>query len=70
VDGASGRARGHRCVMVELGDEMTAPDKDPRWPVMRSAPAVEVPDNAQSFACSTATCGGRREVSGGDRSTR
>jgi hypothetical protein len=32
MGGTGGRARGHRGIVVELGDEMAAPDKDLRWP--------------------------------------
>jgi hypothetical protein len=46
TDGAGGQARGHWGVVVELGDGTVTLDEDPRWSVMRSAPAAVVPDRA------------------------
>jgi hypothetical protein len=56
--------------VVELGDETTTPEKVPRRPVMRSALAAEVSNNAQRFACAAMTCEERREVSGSDPTHR
>jgi hypothetical protein len=69
ADGTSGKARGNRGIVVELEDETAALEKDPRRPATSSALAATIPDSARHFACATATYGGRREVSGGDRST-
>jgi hypothetical protein len=69
VGGAGGLASGHRGIMVELEDGATAPDEDPRQPATRSAPAEAKPDGARRWIVAM-TCGGKREVSGGDRSTR
>jgi hypothetical protein len=44
--GASGRARGHQGIVVELKDGAAAPDEDPRQPAVRSALAAVKPDNA------------------------
>jgi hypothetical protein len=52
---------------VELEDRAAAPVEDPRWSTMRSAPAAAKPDSARCLLAAT-TCGGGREVSGGDRS--
>jgi hypothetical protein len=46
VGGASGRASGHRGVVVELEDGAAALDEDPRRPAMRSAPTVAKPNDA------------------------
>jgi hypothetical protein len=48
--GTSGRASGHRGVMVELKDGALTPDEDPRRPAMRSSSAAATPDSAQGFA--------------------
>jgi hypothetical protein len=55
---------------VELGDETTTPEKDPRRPAMRSAPAAAVSNSARRFACAAMTCEERREVSGSDPTHR
>jgi hypothetical protein len=57
--GASGRARGHQGIVVELKDGAAAPDEDPRQPAVRSALAAVKPDNAWRWLAA-ATCGGRR----------
>jgi hypothetical protein len=55
--------------MVGLEDRKAASDEDLRRPAMRSSSAAGKPDSARCWLAAT-TCGGRREVSGGDRSTR
>jgi hypothetical protein len=55
--------------VVGLEDRMAAPDEDPRRPMMRSSSTAGKPDSARCWLAAT-TCGGRREVSGGDQSTR
>jgi hypothetical protein len=69
VGGAGGQASGHRGVVVELKDGAAAPDEDPRQPAIRSAPTAAKPDGTRHWLAA-ATWGGKREVTGDDRSAR